>query len=197
MQIPLSSKISLMQILKQWALQDLRVYLAKIIPFFAEKVSGSQVGSGVSLAEGSLAIHCVIPAFTEKHSKGCQIAFSYKVLDPMASCSSFCSHLALQVTLENIKHVLFLWMFHPLDLSWGKLPTLSHQLKSFTWNADDDSEQPMSLLLVKQPHPAEALLLRTQTPAQAKSHALPSPLVPPQQNWLPGGGQMCMMEQES
>lgn len=156
MTIPLSSKIPLMQVLKQWALQNLRVYVAKVIPFFAEKAGRSQLGSGVSLAEGSLVMHCVVPAFTGKRSQGCQIAPSHKLLDPLASCFFFLlpvffffvfqCYLALQVTLENIKHVLFLWMFCSPDLSWGKLPTPSHQLKSFTWTADDDSEQSMRLL---------------------------------------------------
>lgn len=89
MTIPLSSKIPLMQVLKQWALQDLGVYLAKVIPFFAEKAGRSQLGSGVSLAEGSLVMHCVIPAFTGKRSKGYQIALSQKLLDPLASCFFF------------------------------------------------------------------------------------------------------------
>lgn len=146
------------------------------MPFFAEKVGRCQPGSRVSLAEGSLVIHSVIRAFPGKGSKGCQRALSHKLLDPLASCFFFCSHLALQVTLENIKHVLFLWMFCSPDLSWGKLPTPSHQLKSFLWTVDDDSEQSMSLLLVTQPHPAETLLLRTQTPAQV-THHMPCPLL--------------------
>lgn len=89
MRIPLSNKIFLMQVLKQWALQALKVYPAKVIPFFAEKVGRSQLGSGVSLAEGSLAIHCVIPAFTGELSRGCQVALSHKLLDPLASCFFF------------------------------------------------------------------------------------------------------------
>lgn len=89
MKIPLSSEISLTQVLKQWALQGLRVYLAKVILFFAEKVGRSQLGSGVSLAERPLAIHCVIPAFTGKLSQACQIALSHKLLDPLASCFFF------------------------------------------------------------------------------------------------------------
>lgn len=84
MRIPLSSKIFLTQVLKQWAVQDLKVYLAKVIPFFAERVGRSQLGCGVSLAEGSIAIHCVITAFTGKLSRGCQIALSHKVLDPLS-----------------------------------------------------------------------------------------------------------------
>lgn len=159
------------------------------MPFFAEKVGKCQLGSRVSLGEGSLVIHSVIPAFPGKGSKGCQRALSHKLLNAWPSAFSFCCHLALQVTLENIKHVLFIWMFFSPDLSWGKFPTPSHQLKSFTWIADDDSEQSMSLLLVTQPHPAETLLLRTQRPAQATRHMLcPLLLSLPRITGCPKGG---------
>lgn len=46
-------------------------------------------GSGVSLAEGSLVIHCVISASTGKLSKGHQLVFSHKLSDPLASCFFF------------------------------------------------------------------------------------------------------------
>lgn len=61
------------------------------------------------------------------------------------------------------------------DLSEGKLPTLSHQLKSFTWNAGDDSEQSMSLLLMKQPHPAENPNTSSSQVTRSALSSCPSP----------------------
>lgn len=68
----------------------------------------SQLGSGVRLAEGLFVLHLVIPAFTEKCTKGSQQALHLMLLDPLASCFSILSNVVIQVTLQNIKHVLFL-----------------------------------------------------------------------------------------
>lgn len=158
----------------------------------------SQLGSGVSLAEGSFMLCCVIPAFTEKCTKGFQLALHLMLLDPLASCFSALSHLVIQVTLENIKHVFFLWLFCYPNLPWDKLPTPSPQLKSFIWIADGDSENSPWVFrwcssLIQQRHFAAQ---HPDASSSHPSHPLLSLLVHSQCNWLPGGQQTCIIGKE-
>lgn len=197
MEILLSSKIPFTQVLKQWALQYLWVYLAKVMPFFAEKVGRCQPGSRVSLAEGSLVIHSVIRAFPGKGSKGCQRALSHKLLDPLASCFFFLlpsgspgntgKHKACFISVDVLFSRFVLGQTsYPLTSTqvllvdcWWWLRTVNEPFVGDTASSGRD-------FVAQNPN----------TSSSHPSHALPSPLVLPQHNWLPGGGQMSMMEQE-